>query len=109
MSDTERAHILSSILPGKTGILYTARKRQVTWGDEEVVALELSTGRRTVLVHDAADARYVPTGHLAFLRRGVLFAIPFDRSSLRITGAPVPLIEGVAQADDGGNEEGYTN
>jgi serine/threonine-protein kinase len=108
VSDTEQAHILSSILPGSTDILYTARKRVVTWGDEEVVALELATRRRTVLLHDAADARYVPTGHLVFLRRGVLFAIPFDRSSLKIVGSAVPLIEGVGQALVEGNTDNIT-
>ena len=41
-----------------------------SWGDEEVVAQNLATGERKVLLKDAADARYVPSGHLVFLRRG---------------------------------------
>jgi len=36
------------------------------------------SGECKVLVEDAADARYLPTGHLAFVRRGVLMAAPFD-------------------------------
>jgi hypothetical protein len=43
-----------------------------------VVAQTLATGERKVLLKDAADARYLPTGHLVFLRRGQLFAVPFD-------------------------------
>ena len=69
-----------------------------TWGDEDLVARVLATGERRTLVRDAADGRYVPGGLLVFLRRGVLFAVPFDAFSLEVRGQPVPLLEGVAQA-----------
>jgi hypothetical protein len=47
---------------------------------------------------DAADARYVPTGHLLFLRRGTLMAVGFDLRRLEVTSQPVPMIENVMQA-----------
>ena len=56
-------------LPGNRALLYTVRKRYWTWGDEEVVALPLPGGQPKILLTDAADARYLPTGHLVFLRR----------------------------------------
>jgi eukaryotic-like serine/threonine-protein kinase len=106
--EAERAHIPSSALPGDGVLLYTSRKRVWTWGDEEVVALDLATGERTVLVHDAADARYAPTGHLLFLRRGVLFAVPFVPGSLSVGGSPVPVLERMAQSLVGGNSRDMT-
>jgi len=55
--------------------------------------LELATGQRKLLLRDAADARYVPTGHLVFMRRGVLWAVPFDAEGLEVRGAEVPLLD----------------
>jgi eukaryotic-like serine/threonine-protein kinase len=69
---TEVRHVLPWLLPGGRTLLYTVRKRNHTWGDEEIVAQSLATGERQVLLRDAADARYVATGHLVFMRRGQL-------------------------------------
>jgi len=98
VGDGEVAHILPWLLPGERVLLYTVRKRVVSWGDEEVVAQTLATGTRTVLLTDAADARYVPSGHLVFLRRGVLFAVPFDAERAQVLGKEVPVLDSVAQA-----------
>jgi hypothetical protein len=69
------------------------------WGvNARIEALSLRTGERTVVVEDGADARYLATGHLVFVRQGVLMAAPFDRERLELTAPPVPVIEGVSQA-----------
>ncbi len=104
----EVAHILPWPLPDGRTLLYTVRKRQWSWGDEEVVALTLATGARKVLLKDAVDARYVPTGHLVFLRRGVLFAVPFDAERLEIRGTPIAVLDTVAQALTAGNTDYIT-
>jgi hypothetical protein len=85
-------------LPGGHALLYTVKRFPWTWGNEEVVAQSLVTGARKVLLRDAADARYVPTGNLVFLRRGALFAVPFDAERLEVRGAEVLLIDTVTQA-----------
>jgi len=100
-SDTK--HSLPWPLPGGRALLYTERTRQYSWGDEEVIAFTLATGQRKTLLKDASDARYVPSGHLLFLRRGVLFAVPFDPERLEIHGAPVAVLKPVAQALNGGH------
>ncbi len=56
----------------------------------------------------AADARYAPTGHLVFLRRGLMFAVPFDAGQLKVEGQPVPVLDGVAQALNSGNTNNIT-
>ena len=99
------SHTLASLLPGDRVVLYTVRKRQWTWGDEQIVAYEMATGQTKVLVHDAADARYVPSGHLLFLRRGTLFAVPFDPVRVEVRGTPVAVLDGVAQALSAGNSD----
>ena len=65
-------------------------------GDQvEVVTQVLATGERKTLLTGGADARYVPSGHLIYVVRGVLFAAPFDASHLELKGTPVPVVEGV--------------
>ncbi len=98
LRDGEMHHVLPSPLPGGDGILYTARRSYWTWGDEHIVAHRFATGERTRLLQDAADARYVPTGHLVFLRRGTLFAVPFDADRLEVEGPAVAVLEQVSQA-----------
>ena len=48
-------------------------------------------------------ARYVPTGHLLFLRQGTLFAAPFDVNRLEVRGTPSPVLEGVAYTNINGD------
>jgi hypothetical protein len=48
-------------------------------------------------VHDAVDARYVPNGHLAFMRRGTLFAVAFDAMHVEVRGSPVALLDHLAR------------
>jgi serine/threonine-protein kinase len=92
------AHVVPWPLPGGRVLLYTVRKRQWSWGDEEIIAHTLATGERKVLLQDAADARYVPTGHVVFLRRGTLFAVRFDAERLEVHGTPVAVLDTVVQA-----------
>jgi serine/threonine-protein kinase len=103
VDDAEVRHVLPWPLPGERALLYTVRKRLFSWGDEEVVAQTLPSGARRVLLKDAADARYVPTGHLVFLRRGVLFAVRFDAEHVQVIGKEVPVLDRVAQALTAGN------
>jgi eukaryotic-like serine/threonine-protein kinase len=108
LGEAETGHGLPSALPGGLSLLFTARKRERSWGDEAIVAYTLATGARRVLLRDAADARYLPTGHLVFMRRGVLIAVPFDAERLEIRGAEVPLLEPVAQALTSGDGVDFT-
>ena len=60
-----------------------------------VHVLSVSTGKRQRLIQGAADARYLPTGHLVFLRDGSLFSIPFDPVRLVVNGPPIVVVESV--------------
>jgi hypothetical protein len=96
-SKGEYAHRLPHCLPAGKGILFTIKRH--AWDHEPRVAvLEPDTRKWRVLLEDAADARYVATGHLAFLRRGTLMVVPFDPDKLQFTGQPVPVLANVSQA-----------
>jgi eukaryotic-like serine/threonine-protein kinase len=108
VGETEIDHGLPWPLPDGRTLLVTVRRQRWSWGEEEVVAYTRATGARKSLLRHAADARYLPTGHLVFLRRGVLVAVPFDAQRLEIRGAEAPLLDAVAQGLTAGNSADIT-
>jgi serine/threonine-protein kinase len=93
----EAGHRLPWALPGGRALLFTTMPRTTT-AVARIEAVSLTTGERTVVVEDAADARYLETGHLVFVRRGTLMAAPFDLERLELAAPPVPVVDGVSQA-----------
>ena len=93
----EANHRLPHWLPDGKGVLFTIFKE---WFDQEprVALLDLKTRKWRVLLEDAADARYVPSGHLIFLRKGTLMAAPFDLQRGEITGPSLEVVSNVIQA-----------
>jgi hypothetical protein len=89
-------HRLPSWLPDARGILFT-----VMQADEDqnphVALLVNKTREWEYLLDDASHAQYVPTGHVVFLRRGVLMAIPFSLSDLERKGQAVPIRSNIMQ------------
>jgi serine/threonine-protein kinase len=92
----ERTHRWPAALPGGK-LLFTVG----TLGSPDnydratIEALDLSTGRRQVVLESASSARYAATGHLLFIRESVLYAVPFDVDSLTTRGTPVQVLRGV--------------
>ena len=98
----EMGHRLPWVLPGGRVILFTAPLHG--WGVRaRVEAVSLTSGARKVLVEDAADARYLASGHLVFARQGSLMAAPFDPDRLELEAPPVPVLDDVRQALNMGN------
>ena len=90
------------MLPGGEWVLFTVRATdQTSWDEAQIVAQSVTTGERTVLIDGGQDGRYLPTGHLVYLLNNVLFAVPFDVDSRLVTGGPVPLVDGVRDAERG--------
>ena len=93
----EIGHRLPWVLPGGKAILFTTMPHP--WGVRaRVEAVSLASGVRKVLVEDAADGRYLASGHLVFARQGVLMAAPFDPDRLELEGPPVPVLDDVRQS-----------
>ena len=87
-------HVLPRVLPGGRAMLYT----RLTGPEESRIDVyRFDTGEQRTLV-DGADARFSPSGHLLFMRLGVLMAAPFDAERLALTGAAVAVVDDVMQA-----------
>jgi serine/threonine-protein kinase len=96
----EFSHRLPQLLPDGQTVLFTVTKSGFpSWDDTLIVAQSLATGQRKVLIEGGADARFVTTGHLVYLRRGTLMAVPFDLQRLEVKSrAAVGLVADVMQA-----------
>ena len=99
---------LPHVLPGGKVVLYTRLTTAFRWDDAQIVSRSLEDGQQKVLLNDAADARYVTTGHLVFVRRGKLMAAPFDLDRLEVTGGAVAIVDEVMQAANVGNSNSDT-
>ena len=84
------------MLPDGHTLLFTRLLPQSgsSWEGAEIVAHDLRSGEQTVILN-GEDGRYVPTGHLVYAIDTTLMAVPFDAATRRVTGGPVPIVEGV--------------
>ena len=49
-----------------------------------------------MIVNDAMYARYAASGHLLYVTTNrTLMVVPFDQNSMKVTGEPTALIEGM--------------
>ena len=89
----ESSHRLPHFLPDGNSVLFTVE------GEEQrhlaLVSLENGERQDFSALAGAADAWYVPTGHLVFAQAGTLLAVPFDLARHEIIGAPAPVLDGV--------------
>ena len=84
------------MLPGGRDMLFTLVPRTPGGGQEpRVVAENLESGERTVILEVVANARYVSTGHLLYLVGDDLHAVRFDAETMEVSGVGVPVVEGV--------------
>jgi Tol biopolymer transport system component/predicted Ser/Thr protein kinase len=89
-------------LPDGKTLLYVALPTSATafaggfdFNAAQIVALNVETGERTVLLTGGFGPQYAPSGHLIFAREDGLYAAPFDLPSLRLRGDAVKVIDGV--------------
>jgi eukaryotic-like serine/threonine-protein kinase len=90
------------ILPGGKGVLFTlASGRAITADDQDIAVLDPGGRDPRILIRGASHPRYLPTGHVVYVRGGALLAAAFDVSTLVITGSPVSVIEGLGKTWSG--------
>jgi len=102
-SKSELSHRWPQVLPGGRAALFTALHASGRQDRSAIAVVSLDTGRVAKLVDGGSYARYVPTGHLVYGRDGSLLALPFDLSTLKVTGTPTPVVNGVAMESFGGS------
>ena len=89
LQNGELTHRWPQILPGGKAVLFTAGARDT--GNIEVMSL--ADHRTKILVRGGTFGRYLPSGHLVYVNRGTLFAVPFDADRLEVHGTPAPVLD----------------
>jgi eukaryotic-like serine/threonine-protein kinase len=93
----EYSHLLPYWLPNGKAVLFTVM-RHIVDVQPWVVLIRLDTREQRVVLKNAADARYVRTGHIVFLRQGTLMAVRFDTETMEVVGQPVAIEKDVMQS-----------
>jgi Tol biopolymer transport system component len=93
LADGQRSHRFPFFLADGRHFLYYVEAATADDSGVFVGALDGSAARR-VLAADSA-AIHARSGHLLFVRRGTLFAQPFDGAGLRVLGEPAAVAESI--------------
>ncbi len=101
--DTARGeidHTWPDVLPNGKGVLFTdvfglasGNKGKSTYA---IAVAEIPSGKHRVIVDNAMYARYATSGHLLYVTVSkTLMLVPFDQNSMKVTGEPTTLAEGI--------------
>jgi serine/threonine-protein kinase len=67
--------------------------------DEKHLEIQVGSTDHRRLVPGASTGRYVRSGHLVYSKAEALVAVPFDLSTLKVTGNPVTLVDRAYEAE----------
>jgi Tol biopolymer transport system component/predicted Ser/Thr protein kinase len=95
LAQGESGHRWPQMLPGGNAVLFTANASQGNYNAANIEVISLADRRRKTLVRGGTFGRYSPSGHLLYMNRGTLFAVPFDLEKLEVRGTAVPVLEQV--------------
>ena len=92
----ESTHRWPQILPGGKAVLFTAGAGAGAYDTANIEVITVADHRRKTLVRGGTFGRYLPSGHLVYVNRGTLFAVPFDVDRLEVHGTPAaPVLDQV--------------
>ena len=87
----EATHRWPQVLPGGKAVLFTAGIGDTA----NIEVMSLADHSTKTLVRGGTFGRYLPSGHLVYVNRGTLFAVPFDVDRLEVRGTPAPVLDRV--------------
>lgn len=80
------------VLPNGNAVIVTTTRAS----GPAVELVSLADGERRTLVQAGSYGRYWASGHLAYIDRGTLFAVPFDAARGEVRGTPARVLDDVA-------------
>jgi serine/threonine-protein kinase len=97
----EVEHLLPEMLPGGRTVLFTVLHQSGSPENAEIDAIEMQSGKRTVLIRGGSNPHYAAPGHIVYGVKGTLWAVRFDVDKLQVPSAPVKLAENVVMKSSG--------
>jgi serine/threonine protein kinase len=85
------------LLPGGEWVLFsiTTRIGRYPWNLAQIAIQSLTTNERRILSQIGISPRYVPTGHLVYVRKNDLFGVPFDLETMQVQGEAFQVLDGL--------------
>jgi len=98
----ERTWRWPQVLPGGENVLFTGfvAASAAAAASANIEVLSLKSGGVKVVRRGGTLGRYLPSGHLIYIRQGTLYGVPFDLGRLETHGAPAPLLEDLADSSE---------
>jgi hypothetical protein len=109
MQSDEGAAQGPQLLPDGDSLMFTVVSNPSGWDIAKIVVQSLKSNTRKILLEGGHDARYIPTGHIVFVRGTNLMAVAFDAQSLTVKGTPVVVRENVESAGNGSSHFSVSN
>ncbi len=100
----EVTHRWPAFLPDGKAVLFAYATTHGNLVNQQVAVQSVETGERRNLVRLGMYPAYAPSGHLIYVQRGSLMAMPFDPRRLAATGTAVAVVDGVLQASIGASQ-----
>jgi DNA-binding SARP family transcriptional activator len=96
----EFGHAWPDVLPNGHGVLFTVlfggKNTPNGKASSAIAVADIPSGKHRVIIDDAAYPVYVSSGILLYVTLNrTLMMVPFDQNSMRVTGEPTALIEGL--------------
>jgi Tol biopolymer transport system component len=90
-------------IPGSRGVVFMKCRGGTGCGlGVELAVSDLRSGKSQSVAGGALRGRYVPTGHVIFVRTdGGMLAVPFSARTLQTGGAPVPVLDSITLGQNG--------
>ena len=85
--------------------MFTANTTGVVFDGANIEVMSLADHRRKTLVRGGTYGRYLPSGHLIYVNRGTLFAVPFDLDRLEVHGTPIPVLNQIGYSGANGSAQ----
>jgi serine/threonine protein kinase/Tol biopolymer transport system component len=96
----ETDHTWPEVLPNGKGVLFT-----ITYGGKKgpngrtptaIGVADITSGKHHVLLNGGIYPRYAAAGYLLYVTTNrTLMMVPFDQNSMKVTGEPTALVEGM--------------
>ena len=92
----EFAHVWPEVLPNGKGVLFTSWSVAPRGTSSDIDVADIPSGKHRVIVKYAMYPRYAASGHLLYVGPNkTLMMVPFDQNSMKVTGEPTVLVEGL--------------
>jgi len=79
-------------------VLFALNTANKSWDMSQIVAQNLATGERHVVVSGGTSPRLLKSGHLVFFRDNTIFAQVFDDATASVKGSAVPMVQKASYA-----------